>query len=267
MMIEVKSFEGEISQFIQQTSIDFIIFDLETRDSSRLNIWDSEIISFAFCFTQIEYNENKLIPHFHLMGEIIENLSEEKTLVQNILAIFSSLNKVQISGHNFQLNLPCKATWRNPHGYDFKKILDRGLRYQLSANFLSSLNCYDTMNVAYYNYDHDVVPRFQKDGRRKKMLRTEELELDFGIIRPKEIPKLGVNVREIFDERHNRGRFSLILKYNLIDTIVEAIITLIFKDQMQNYGRISKLLPNNVFSTPFHINKLPEFEFIQKISN
>ena len=183
-------------------------------------------------------------------------------LLRNIIQVLSLMKGIEITGHNFQLNLPCKRGWRDPHGYDCRKIQDRALRFGLDTSMLTGLRCYDTINVAFFHYDHNYKPRLQKDGRPKKLLRSEEIEEDFKIIRPGSIPKLSARIRSIFDDVKNNQRFSLILKHNFVDTIVEAIIALIFKDQMGIKDVISSQDPHNILKSPINIDNLDIFSFI-----
>lgn len=264
-MITQKSFKASLKDHIVKRAFDFVTFDLETRDSFQQNIRDGEIISYGLCFSQMEKRSGKSILRFSLFGEILENLKEEQQLQQHILQVFSLLKETEITGHNFQLNLPCKKGWRDPHGYDFRKIRERCAYFKLDASILSQLRCYDTINIGFYHYDHRVKPRSQRDGRPKKLLRVDELEEDFHIVRPKAIPKLGAVIRSIFDDTRKDHRFSLILTYNLVDTLVEALITLIFKEQMANGTLISPKNPHPVFKAPIKIDALDVYSFIQEI--
>lgn len=263
-MITRKSFKESINDHIAKGVFDFVTFDLESRDSSKLNVWNEEVISYGLCFSQKENINGKSILRFSLFGEILENLKEEKQLLKNILQVFSLLKETEITGHNLQLNLPCKIGWGNPHGYDFRKILERCTHFKLDASILTSLRCYDTINVGFYHYDHNFKPRFHR-GRPKKLLRVDELEEDFKIERPKAIPKLGVAIRSIFDDARKKNRFTLILKYNLVDTIVEALIALIFKEQMAKNRLISPKNPHYIFKDQIKIEKLDIYSFIKEI--
>ena len=69
-MITSKSFEGTIEEYISRAEFDFVTFDLETRDSKNLNIWNAEIISYGLCFTQKQHVGERIIPIFALFGEI-----------------------------------------------------------------------------------------------------------------------------------------------------------------------------------------------------
>lgn len=261
-MIFLKSFQQNIEDFIKKKNFHVLTFDIETRDSGLLGIWDADIISFSFCFTRIT-GGIKLKPSFEFYGAIIENLEEEKELLQHLLTLLSLCKDIEITGHNIALKHLLTEKW-NPKGYDLRKIVERGSKYKLETKFLTSLKTYDTLFIAFHHYDHSIFPRYNFKGKQKKMLKSEEIEEDFQIIRPDKIQKLGSRVRKIFDDVQQKDRFSLILKYNIIDTIVEALITLIFKQQLRKHGKISNELPHTVLNTPINIQNLDIYSLIEK---
>lgn len=265
-MLTYKSFSEDPGVFLRKKAFDFITIDLETRDSGALNKWHEDIISYAICFTQKQSINTTSLPYFHLFGEIIEDLAEEKQLLKSIYSFFTLFgNKCLVSGHNIALNLQCKQDWSDHHGYDFKKLLERGSRYNVNFEFLNTLECYDTINEAYYHYDHAITPRLLKSGETKRMLRSDEIEQDFQIIRPDMLPKLGPRIREIFDDKNQEKRLNLIMQYNMVDTVIEALITMIFQEQQERFNKISPQLPHHIFVPPIQIQTLEIFQFIHTI--
>lgn len=261
-MIFLKSFQLNVEDFIEKKDFQILTFDIETRDSGSLGIWDAEIISFSFCFTRIT-GGIQLNPSFHFYGAIIENLEEEKELLKHLLTLLSLCKDIEISGHNIALKHKFTENWIHK-GFDLRKIIERGCEYQLETGFLTSLKTYDTIFMAFHHYNHSIVPRFNSRGNKKKMLKSEEIEEDFKIKRPDNIQKLGAHVRKIFDDTQQKDGLMLILRYNIIDTIVEALFILIFKQQLRKYGKISNELPHTVFNTSINIQDLDIYSLIEK---
>jgi RNase_H superfamily len=211
-------------QSIAEINCPLIALDIETLDNRQLNLWNEPIISFSISLSDLS-TENWDAPTATFISE---EPAEENRLLEILGNILEANKQAVVAGHNistsFKNSLPYKQ------GYDLPKIQNRAAHHNLDFRFVQNLSVYDTMDEAYENYDHSTH-NLQYNGQKQRLLKCTHIENDFGIQRPKWLPKLGPKVRETYRQYQRENKPYLLKKialYNASDTIIESIITKIF---------------------------------------
>lgn len=254
-MKKINSENKDILDFLKDKNYRKITLDIETLDSSILELWNEPVISFSVTFIP---NNPNITTHFPTFGFCAESEKEEKDLLSQLVDILNKLNnKSTLVGHNIAYELECKKKggWSHFSGYDIPKILNRSKLFDLNLEVIKKFKTYDTMDVAYLNFkhsDHGIL----RNGQPKKILSSEELENLFRIVRPKNIPKLGPKVRDYFKD----GRLDEILLYNCSDTLIETIFYTIFEHKL-NVCKNKECL----ISHKDNCNHIPQIIEIQKL--
>lgn len=233
-MIRISSESQNIFEFIERNNYPLVTLDIETLDSKQSKLWNEPIISFSLSFVSSS-KPTQVLDNFPTFCFGISDTKKEFDLLSLLREIFSRLPKnTVIVGHNISPELKCKKIegWHNYEGYDIPKILKRGELLSLNMSIIKKFNVYDTLQVAYDILDHTAHGIKYKDifsgkFKIKKILKSEELEKILNIQRPKDIPKLGSDVRIFFKNK----KYREILLYNSSDTIVESIFYRIFESQ------------------------------------
>ena len=203
---------------------EILVLDIETLDSKILQLWDEPIISFSMSFPT-NVSTNWEAPTICYSAESPEEECELLLLLHNFLV---KNRDMTIAGHN--------VSWQFKNGLPWKmdmicrKIFKRGLLYDIDFSFVKTLKVFDSMDEAFERYDHSCHKRYF-NGREQKVLRCEHIEQDFDIVRPHWLPKLGSQVRQLYEDYLATGNNSLLQTinlYNSCDTLVESIITKIF---------------------------------------
>lgn len=233
-MLSISSSDSSLGDLLAELDVSMVTLDIETLDSRDLNRWNEPIISFSMSIIP----KSDGIP-FDLptLVYILEDIEEEKALLQLLSSTLSDLREYTFTGHNISLELEFKKSlgWSRTGGYDFPKILSRERYHGLPLTPLEDLKIFDTIEIAYFAYTHDEHNRLTPSGDKKRVLGSVVIEEDFNITRPKDLPKLGPRVRDYFLRYANNGdatALNTIIQYNACDTLVESIISSIFHHQL-----------------------------------
>lgn len=221
MIITLSESKKEFKQILRESQL--LVLDIETLDSKASQLWNEPIISFSISLAN--RNTTWDVPTLCYTAESVD---EEYDLLLKLQKILVSNQDKTIAGHNVSWEFKNRLPWKN--GYDLPKIYKRGLINGLDFYFVKNLRVFDSMDEAFANYDHSCKPRYF-NGLPQKVLRCEHIEEDFQILRPDWLPKLGPQVRAIFEDYVKTGDSSLLRTihlYNACDSIVESIIMKIF---------------------------------------
>ncbi len=194
-----------------------VALDLETMDDFRNDIDDAPIIGYSLTLFDLEVLEDAM----PTMVRLIDDLQDEKTLLERLVADLRALGEVALVGHN--LAFPEDFEHLDAEGYDLPKLEARAAVRGLDVSFLHDVETYDTMDVAGGLYRHE------EHAKSHTWLKLDELKDWLGIEPPAKFIGLGPDVRRLW----RRDGFDRIMLYNAADTMVEARLATIFVHQLE----------------------------------
>lgn len=194
-----------------------VALDLETMDDFRNDIDDAPIIGYSLTLFDLEALEDAM----PTLVRLIDDLQEERDLLEQLFADLRALGEVTLVGHN--LAFPEDFEHLDAEGYDLPKLEARAEVRGLDGSFLHGFETYDTMDVAGGLYRHE------EHSKSHTWLKLDELKDWMGIEPPAKFIGLGPDVRRLW----RRDGFDRIMLYNAADTMVEARLATIFYHQLE----------------------------------
>jgi len=231
-MIEISSEPLNIFEFIDQYNYSNVTLDIETLDSGLLRVWSEPIVSFSLSFVSNDSISSGILSDIPTFAFGIKDVAQEKDLLLKLKKILLKIpQNTTLIGHNISYELECKKANNrcNCYGYDIPKILTRSGIFGINLDLIRQFKTYDTMDVAYFKFNHEEHGKLRSNGEPKRFLSSEDLEEIFNIERPEGLPKLGCRVRDFFKE----GRYKEILLYNCSDTIIESLFYRLFEHKLK----------------------------------